>query len=137
MTRLARLVTAVLFVALVALIASACGGDSKPSPVPINAQGFPIDWPVAVPPGNVNDCDNGAVSQEDVLFLVVMCLPDKPDPFTASQQYLANLEADGFAERQPGAFITSQETFLDGNSIEIYFQLIDNEATVVLIKPGS
>jgi hypothetical protein len=134
MIRLARLVTALL---LVALIASACGGDPEPSPVPVNAQGFPIDWPVAVPPGNVNDCENGSVSQEDVLFSVVMCLPDEPDPFTASEQYLAALEAEGFLERQPGAFITSQETFLDGNSIEIYLQLVGNETTVVLIKPGS
>ncbi|MFT4597483.1 MAG: hypothetical protein ACI9TF_001732 [Paracrocinitomix sp.] len=134
MIPLARLITALL---LVALIASACGGDPAPSPVPVNAEGFPIDWPVAVPPGNVDDCDNGAVSQEDAFFSVVMCLPDEPDPFIASAQYLATLEAQGFTERQPGAFITNQETFLDGNSIEVYFQLLGNEATVVLIKPAS
>ncbi len=86
MIRLARHTASLL---LVALVASACGGDPEPSPVPVNAQGFPIDWPVAVPPGNVNDCDNGTVSQEDVFFSVVMCLPDEPDPFTASEQYLA------------------------------------------------
>ena len=79
----------------------------------------------------MNDCDNGTVIQGGVFFSVVMCLANEPDPFAAS------LEAEGFIERQTGAFITSQETFLDGNSIEIYFQLIGNEATIVLIKPGS
>ena len=134
MNRLVRVVAAVVFV-LVA--ATACGGDAEPSQVPVNAQGFPIDWPVAVPPGNVNGCSNGTVSQEDSLFSVVMCLPDEPDPFTASENYLAALEGDGFAEREPGAFITQQATFLEGNGIEIYFQLIGNEATVVLIKPAT
>lgn len=85
----------------------------------------------------MNDCDNGTVIQGGVFFSVVMCLANEPDPFAASEQYLATLEAEGFIERQTGAFITSQETFLDGNSIEIYFQLIGNEATIVLIKPGS
>ena len=116
---------------------AACGGDPEPSPVPVNADGFPIDWPVAVPPGNVTDCPNGTVSQEDSLFSVVMCLPEDPDPFTAAENYLVTLEGDGFTEREPGAFITQQETFLDGNGIEIYFQLVDNEATIVLIKPAS
>lgn len=134
MPRLLRLLIALI--ALVLMVA-ACGGDPEPSPVPVNAEGFPIDWPVAVPPGSVNECDNGAVSQEDALFSVVMCLPEQPDPFTASERYLAELEAEGFSERDPGAFITQQETFLDGNGIEIYFQLVDDEATVVLIKPGS
>ena len=133
MRRLARSGTVLL---LVVMIAAACG-DPEPSPVPVNADGFPVDWPVATPPGNVNDCDNGTVSQEDALFSVVMCLPDDPDPFTASEQYLATLEADGFTERDPGAFITNQETFLDGNGIEIYFQLVGQEATIVLIKPAS
>ncbi len=132
--RLARLIAALL---LLALVASACSDDPEPSPVPVDAAGFPIDWPVAVPPGNVNDCDNGTVIQGAVFFSVVMCLANEPDPFAASEQYLATLEAEGFIERQTGAFITIQETFLDGNSIEIYFQLIGNEATIVLIKPGS
>ena len=68
---------------------------------------------------------------------MVVGLDDEADPFTASELYLATLEADGFIEREPGAFITRQETFLDGNGIEIYFQLVDDEATVVLIKPAS
>ncbi len=134
MTRLARLFAAVL---LVVLIASACGGDDPgASDIPVYANGFPSEWPIATPPGNLNDCDNATVSQEDSLFTVVMCLPDDPDPFTASENYLATLEADGFAEREPGSFITQQQTFLDGNGIEIFYQLVDNEATIVLIKPG-
>ncbi|HAY68006.1 hypothetical protein K0U73_03475 [bacterium] len=133
MNRLAHLVSVLLFVALAA---AACSGDPEPSPVPVDADGFPIDWPIAIPPGNVNDCDNGAVSQEDALFAVVMCLPDDPDPFAASENYLATLEGNGFVEREPGAFITQQQTFLDGSGIEIYFQLVGNEATVVLIKPA-
>ena len=134
MPRFVRLLAALI---LVGFAATACGGDPEPSPVPVDGDGFPIDWPVAVPPGNVNDCDNGVVSQEDELFSVVMCLPGQPDPFTASELYLAELEAEGFIERDPGAFITRQETFLDGTGIEIYFQLVDDEATIVLIKPAS
>ena len=84
----------------------------------------------------MNGCDNGTVMQENSFFSVVMCLPDDPDPFTASENYLATLEGNGFVEREPGAFITTQETFLDGNGIEIYFQLVGDEATVVLIKPA-
>ena len=134
MTRLARLIAAVL---LVVLITSACGGDDPAaSDIPVYANGFPSEWPIATPPGNLDDCDNATVSQEDSLFTVVMCLPDDPDPFTASENYLATLEADGFAEREPGSFVTQQQTFLDGNGIEIFYQLIDNEATIVLIKPG-
>ena len=132
MSRLAHLGAALL---VVVYVTAACG-DPEPSPAPVDADGFPIDWPVAVPPGNVNDCENGTVSQEDSLFSVVMCLPEDPDPFTASENYLATLEGDGFIEREPGAFIAEQETFLDGNGIEIYFQLVGNEATVVLIKPA-
>ena len=134
MTRLARLIAAVL---LVVLITSACGGDDPAaSDIPVYANGFPSEWPIATPPGDLDDCDNATVSQEDSLFTVVMCLPDDPDPFTASENYLATLEADGFAEREPGSFVTQQQTFLDGNGIEIFYQLIDNEATIVLIKPG-
>ena len=134
MTRLARLFAAVL---LVVLIASACGGDDPAaSDIPVYANGFPSEWPIATPPGNLNDCDNATVIQEDSLFSVVMCLPDDPDPFTASENYLATLEADGFVEREPGSFIIEQQTFLDGNGIEVFYQLVDNEATIVLIKPG-
>jgi hypothetical protein len=134
MTRLARLFAAVLFVAL---IASACGSDEPAaSDIPVYANGFPSEWPIATPPGNLNDCDNATISQDDSMFAVVMCLPDDPNPFTASENYLATLEADGFAEREPGSFITRQQTFLDGNGIEIFYQLVDNEATIVLIKPG-
>jgi len=120
----------------IVLAVAACGGDPEPSPVPVDVDGFPIDWPIAIPPGTVNGCDNGTVMQENSFFSVVMCLPDDPDPFTASENYLATLEGNGFVEREPGAFITTQETFLDGNGIEIYFQLVGDEATVVLIKPA-
>jgi len=120
----------------IVLAVAACGGDPEPSPIPVDVDGFPIDWPIAIPPGTVNGCDNGTVMQENSFFSVVMCLPDDPDPFTASENYLATLEGNGFVEREPGAFITTQETFLDGNGIEIYFQLVGDEATVVLIKPA-
>ena len=133
MKRRAVLMSTLLFVVLAV---AACGGDPEPSPVPVDVDGFPIDWPIAIPPGNVNGCDNGTVMQENSFFSVVMCLPDDPDPFTASENYLATLEGNGFVEREPGAFITTQETFLDGNGIEIYFQLVGDEATVVLIKPA-
>lgn len=114
-----------------------CGGDVEREPITVDERGFPTEWPVAVPPGSVEDCDNGAVTQEDSLFSVVVCLPAEPDPFTASQNYLAELEADGFVEREPGAFLVQQETFLDGNGIEVYFQLVDDEATIVLIRPAA
>jgi len=133
MLRLARIGT----VLLVVLVGVAACGDPGPSPVPVDAQGFPTDWPVAIPPGNVTDCANGTVSQEDDLFSVVMCLADEPDSFAAAEQYVAALEADGFVEREPGAFATEQVTFLDGNGIEIYLQLVDREATIVLIKPAA
>lgn len=121
-----------------ALLVVGCGGsdDTLAADIPVDANGFPTEWPLTVPPGNVNDCDNGHVNQDDSLFSVVMCLPDDPDPFTASQNYLSTLESNGFVEREPGAFIVSQETFLDGNGIEIYYLLIENEATIVLIKPA-
>lgn len=134
MRRLARVGSALL---LISFIAVACGGAVEQSPIPVNAQGFPTDWPVAVPPGSVSDCDNGSVSQEDELFSVVMCLPEDADPVVASEQYLGDLQAEGFVEREAGAFMTTQETFLVGNGIEIYFQLVGNEATIVLIKPAS
>ena len=133
MKRRAFLMSTLLFIVLAV---AACGGDPEPSPVPVDVDGFPIDWPIAIPPGTVNGCDNGTVMQENSFFSVVMCLPDDPDPFTASENYLATLEGHGFVEREPGAFITTQETFLDGNGIEIYFQLVGDEATVVLIKPA-
>ncbi|HAY67438.1 MAG TPA: hypothetical protein DCY82_04000 [Acidimicrobiaceae bacterium] len=133
MKRRAFLMSTLLFIVLAV---AACGGDPEPSPVPVDVDGFPIDWPIAIPPGTVNGCDNGTVMQENSFFSVVMCLPDDPDPFTASENYLATLEGNGFVEREPGAFITTQETFLDGNGIEIYFQLVGDEATVVLIKPA-
>ncbi len=135
MFRAARLLSPLLALALLV----ACGGsDAAPeSTVPVDASGFPTEWPIATPPGSVDGCDNGTVLQDDSLFSVVMCLPEDPDPFTASERYLATLEADGFAERDPGAFIVNQATFLDGNGIEIFYQLIDDEATIVLIKPGS
>ena len=133
MKRRAFLMSTLLFIVLAV---AACGGDPEPSPVPVDVDGFPIDWPIAIPPGTVNGCDNGTVMQENSFFSVVMCLPDDPDPFTASENYLATLEGKGFVEREPGAFITTQETFLDGNGIEIYFQLVGDEATVVLIKPA-
>ncbi|MDG1087381.1 MAG: hypothetical protein P8P20_06575 [Acidimicrobiales bacterium] len=133
MKRRAFLMSTLLFIVLAV---AACGGDPEPSPIPVDVDGFPIDWPIAIPPGTVNGCDNGTVMQENSFFSVVMCLPDDPDPFTASANYLATLEGNGFVEREPGAFITTQETFLDGNGIEIYFQLVGDEATVVLIKPA-
>ena len=133
MKRRAFLMSTLLFIVLAV---AACGDDPEPSPVPVDVDGFPIDWPIAIPPGTVNGCDNGTVMQENSFFSVVMCLPDDPDPFTASENYLATLEGNGFVEREPGAFITTQETFLDGNGIEIYFQLVGDEATVVLIKPA-
>ncbi|MBT5757998.1 hypothetical protein N8342_06295 [Acidimicrobiales bacterium] len=133
MKRRAFLMSTLLFIVLAV---AACGGDPEPSPIPVDVDGFPIDWPIAIPPGTVNGCDNGTVMQENSFFSVVMCLPDDPDPFTASENYLATLEGNGFVEREPGAFITTQETFLDGNGIEIYFQLVGDEATVVLIKPA-
>jgi hypothetical protein len=133
MKRRAFLMSTLLFIVLAV---AACGGDPEPSPIPVDVDGFPIDWPIASPPGTVNGCDNGTVMQENSFFSVVMCLPDDPDPFTASENYLATLEGNGFVEREPGAFITTQETFLDGNGIEIYFQLVGDEATVVLIKPA-
>ncbi len=134
MPRIVRLVA--LFV-VTAVVTASCGGDDgAASDIPVDANGFPTDWPISAPPGNVSDCDNGHVNQDDSLFSVVMCLPEDPDPFTASQNYLGTLESEGFVEREPGAFIVSQETFLDGNGIEIYYQLIENEATIVLIRPG-
>ena len=133
MKRRAFLMSTLLFIVLAV---AACGGDPEPSPIPVDVDGFPIDWPIAIPPGTVNGCDNGTVMQENSFFSVVMCLPDDPDPFTASENYLATLDGNGFVEREPGAFITTQETFLDGNGIEISFQLVGDEATVVLIKPA-
>lgn len=131
-----RVLCAVL-AALLAMGIAGCGGDDPVAEdIPVDADGFPTEWPIAAPPGNVNDCDNGHVNQDDALFSVVVCLPADPDPFTASQNYLRRLEADGFVEREPGAFIAQQETFLDGNGIEIYYQLVDAEATIVLIRPA-
>jgi len=133
MTRLALRAFLVLFVLF---LVAACGSDEPAvSDIPVDSTGFPIDWPITRPPGNFDGCDNASVSQDDASFSVVMCLPDDPDPFTASENYLATLEADGFAEREPGSFIIEQQTFLDGNGIEIFYQLVDDEATIVLIKP--
>ena len=101
MKRRAFLMSTLLFIVLAV---AACGGDPEPSPVPVDVDGFPIDWPIAIPPGTVNGCDNGTVMQENSFFSVVMCLPDDPDPFTASENYLATLEGNGFVEREPGAF---------------------------------
>lgn len=138
MNRVASVVA--LAVALAVVLTIGFGGCRADDPVaediPVDADGFPTEWPIAVPPGNVNDCENGHVNQDDSLFSVVVCLPPDPDPFTASQDYLGRLEADGFVEREPGAFITQQETFLDGNGIEIYYQLIGDEVTIVLIRPA-
>lgn len=131
-----RRIAVSMMLAGVLLTAAGCGGDVEREPIPVDERGFPTEWPVVVPPGTIDGCDNGQVTQEDVLFSVVVCLPQDPDPFTASQNYLAELEADGFVEREPGAFLIQQETFLDGNGIEIYYQLIDDEATIVLIRPA-
>ena len=134
-----RLGVIAMVIVLTAVAFYACGGatDAPVEPtIPVDESGFPIDWPIATPPGTVNGCENGTVTQDSSLFSVVLCLADEPDPFTASQQYLAELEADGFIEREPGSFLIQQQTFLDGNGIEIYYQLVDNEATIVLIKPG-
>lgn len=137
MTRLWRLLASLLIMGLVVV---ACGGGSSEPAAPdtaVDSNGFPLDWPIALPPGSITDCDTGEVNQGDVLFSVVFCMPDDPDPLTASESYLATLEAHGFAEREPGEFISQQQTFLDGNGIEIFFQLVNDEATIVLIKPGN
>ncbi|MCH9802949.1 hypothetical protein K0U73_04040, partial [bacterium] len=91
MKRRAFLMSTLLFIVLAV---AACGGDPEPSPIPVDVDGFPIDWPIAIPPGTVNGCDNGTVMQENSFFSVVMCLPDDPDPFTASENYLATLEGN-------------------------------------------
>jgi len=131
-----RRVAAVATLISVLLGAVGCSGEVEREPIPVDERGFPTEWPVVVPPGTIDGCDNGQVSQEDALFSVVVCLPEEPDPFTASQNYLGELEAAGFVEREPGAFLLQQETFLDGNGIEIYYQLVDDEATIVLIRPA-
>lgn len=136
-----RLAAVVMTVVIgLAMATTACGSDAPAADpadaIPVDAAGFPTEWPIAIPPGTITDCDDGSVSQEDSLFSVVVCLPDAPDPFTVSQNYLATLEGEGFVEREPGAFLVNQETFLDGNGIEVYYQLVEDEATIVLIRPA-
>lgn len=151
MVRVTRLAT-LGFALLVSLLLGACGGGSvatfegEPGAdavdgaeeelvvVPVDDRGFPTEWPIAAPPGTVIGCPNGEVIQETQTFSVVICLPDDPDPVTVAKTYLTRLRANGFAEREPGAFDEKQMTFLDGSGIEIYFQLIGDEATIVLIK---
>lgn len=135
---LARLAAAL---AVAALALSGCAGGDAAAPADASTTEFPADWPIERPPGTLKDCPAAEVIQKDALFSLVLCLRDEADPFTAAQQYLNLLETRGFAERSPGQFITEFETFVDGNGIEVFYQLSSDtdpaQTTIVLIRPAS